>query len=350
MSAVTTIVTPEYNITGVDYTDHRHFTYTGPVIDIHAHVILTRPGDPPTGPPIGSTGPGVSLRPAEVMLETATDFGVVHTVTMCLPENIPMLRERFGGGLSFNAWISKPRPDEPDDSAYALLDRFLEQGVVMLKFWAAPRGRDWGLAVDAPWRIESLRRARRAGVRVVMVHVADPDALFRTSYADAERYGTKPDQYLGLYRLLEEFPDVTWIGAHMGGDPEHPDHLEAMLERFPHLVFDTSAAKWQVREVSARSEALRSLICRHPDRFLFGSDLVSRHHLARDHFASRYWCLRTLWESEWQGPSPIADPEHRPGPDNTPTPLLRGLHLPAGVLEKLYRTNAAALLGQDVPR
>ena len=37
-----------------------------------------------------------------------------------------------------------------------------------------------GLFVDAPWRIEAARRARAAGVRVVMVHVGDPDAWFRT--------------------------------------------------------------------------------------------------------------------------------------------------------------------------
>jgi hypothetical protein len=347
MTATATTTPPEYNVTGVDYSDRRHLTYTGPVIDIHAHVILTRPTDPPTGPPIGSTGPGVSLGPAETMLDVAADFGVVHTVTMCLPENIPLLRERFGARLGYNAWISKPRPDDPDEAAYGLLDRFLAHGVRMLKFWAAPRGRDWGLTLDAPWRVEALRRARRAGVRVVMVHVGDPDALFRTWYADAARYGTKPDQYVGFRALLEEFPDVTWIGAHMGGDPEHPDHLEALLERYPHLMFDTSAAKWQIREVSARAEAVRSLVCRHADRFLFGSDLVSRHHLAREHFASRYWCLRTLWESPWQGPSPIADPDYAAGRDPAPTPPLHGLRLPPAVLAKLYCANARAILGPD---
>jgi predicted TIM-barrel fold metal-dependent hydrolase len=337
-------VPPEYNLTGVDYADRRHFRYAGPVIDVHAHVILTRSDDPPTGPPIGSPGPGVSLGPAETMMAAAAEFGVVHTVTMCLPENIPALRARFGIQLSFNAWISKPRPDDPDEAAYQLLDRFLEQGIRMLKFWAAPRGRPWGMTVDAPWRVEALRRAGRAGVGVVMVHVGDPEAQFRTVYADSARYGSKADQYLGLRRLLDEFPEFTWIGAHMGGDPEHPDHLEALLERYPHLVFDTSAAKWQVREVSARVAEVRALICRHPDRFLFGSDLVSRHRLPWEHFASRYWCLRTLWESGWEGPSPIADPDYTPEP-GAPVPIIRGLSLPADVVRRLYFDNAARVLG-----
>jgi len=61
----------------------------------------------------------------------------------------------------------------------------------------------------------------------------------------------------------------------MGGDPEHADHLQALLESYPHFYLDTSATKWQVREVSAHRDAIRALVCRFPDRFLFGSDVVA---------------------------------------------------------------------------
>jgi predicted TIM-barrel fold metal-dependent hydrolase len=214
--------------------------------------------------------------------------------------------------------------------------------VEVIKFWAAPRGRERGLFVDAPWRVEAARRARAAGVRVVMVHVGDPDAWFRTVYTDAAKFGTKPEQYAGLCRLLEMFPDMTWIGAHMGGDPEHADHLEELLERYPHLYFDTSATKWQVREVSAHRDEVRGLLCRHPERFLFGSDLVTRHGLERDHYASRYWCQRTLWESAWEGLSPIADLDFSSVPGQTPP--LRGLALPEAVLRQVYHDNARRVL------
>jgi predicted TIM-barrel fold metal-dependent hydrolase len=333
----------EHNVTGLDYSGRRHLRYTGPpLIDIHAHVMLTRPTDPPKGPPVG-TGPGASSDQAATMLEVAAEFGIARTYSMCPPDDIPVLRERFGERLGFNGSIVK-KPEEPDEAAYQLLDRFLELGVEIIKFWAAPRGRERGLYVDAPWRVEAVRRARAAGVRVVMVHVADPDVWFRTVYTDAARYGTKAEQYVGLERLLREFPDVTWIAAHMGGDPEHADHLEALLERYPHLNIDTSATKWQVREVSAHRDAIRGLVCRHPDRFLFGSDLVTRHHLVREHYVSRYWCQRTLWESDWEGRSPIADPDYAHGEGEPATPLLRGLDLPEDVLEQVYQGNARRLL------
>ncbi|HZU35304.1 MAG TPA: amidohydrolase family protein [Gemmataceae bacterium] len=332
---------PEYNVTGIDYSDRRHFRYSGPLIDIHAHVFQTRPGDPKDGPPLGQ-GPGATLDQAALMLETAEDFGVVRVYSMCPADDIEPLRERFGDRLGFNGPISK-KLDEPDDVAYRLLDRYLELGVEIIKFWAAPRGRDRGLLVDTPWRIECARRARAAGLRRIMVHVADPDVWFKRQYADVAKYGTKLDQYRGLERLLTEFSDVTWIAAHMGGDPEHPDHLEALLERYPNLNFDTSATKWQVREVSAHRECIRDVVLRHPDRFLFGSDLVTRHTLVREHYASRYWCERTLWESAWEGRSPIADPDYEPEPNGPTTPPLLGLALPQEVLEKVYYANARRL-------
>jgi hypothetical protein len=130
----------------------------------------------------------------------------------------------------------------------------------------------------------------------------------------------------------------------MGGDPEHPDHLEELLQRYPQLHLDTSATKWQVREVSARRQAVRALVCRHPQRFLFGSDLVTRPGLPRDHYVSRYWCQRTLWESDWEGPSPIADPDYTAEEGAPPTPVLRGLSLPAEVLAQVYHGNASRLL------
>jgi len=336
-------MSPEHNVTGIDYSQRGHLrSNAAPLIDCHAHVLRTRPTEEPAETP-------PDLTQAEQMLAVAEEFGIVRTVTMCPPEDIPPLRERFGDRLLFNGSIAKKAIDEPDDAPQRLLDRFLELGVRLIKFWAAPRGRDRGLYVDAPWRIEAVRQARAAGVRIIMVHVGDPDQWFRTVYTDSTKFGTKAEQYVGLRRLLELFPDMRFIGAHMGGDPEHPDHLEALLEQYPHLSFDTSATKWQVREASPRAEAIRALICRHPTRFLFGSDLVTRPGLPREHYVSRYWCQRTLWESRWQGPSPIHDPDYDPGAGGPSTPTLRGLDLPSDVLRRVYYDNAAALVEISSP-
>jgi predicted TIM-barrel fold metal-dependent hydrolase len=336
--------TPEHNVTGQDYGQRGHFTYAGPpIIDVHAHVTMTSPEDKPAGP-AGGYGAAGSSDAAALMLDVAAEFGITRTVSMCPVQDIAPLRERLGDRILFNGMLGK-KPDEPEDVAYRLLDDFLAAGVKIIKLWAAPRGRDRGLLIDTPWRVECLRRARAAGIKIVMVHVGDPDAWWNHTYTDLAKYGSKESQYPPFLKLVEEFSDLTWIGAHMGGDPEHPDHLEEMLTKYPNYFIDTSATKWQVREVSPRGDAIRSLITRFPKRFLFGSDLVTRHGLTRDHYVSRYWCQRTLWDSTWTGRSPIADPDYTPGPDGERTPELRGVGLPADVLRRVYRENALALLG-----
>jgi predicted TIM-barrel fold metal-dependent hydrolase len=341
---MSTPTVPEYNATGLDYRQRDHFRYQGPpIIDVHAHVMRTRPTDTGDGPPPRGEL-GATTDQAGIMLGQAEQFGIGLTYSMCYPEDIAPLRQRFGDRIAFNGSIHK-RPDEPDEAAYRLLDQFVQARVRLIKLWAAPRGRERGLLLDTPWRIESVKRARAAGIRAVMVHVGDPDIWFERVYADVAKYGSKKDQYRPLERMLQEFPDLTWIAAHMGGDVEHPDHLEALIERYPNLHFDTSATKWQVREASARRDAVRGLIMRHPRRFLFGSDLVTRHGLVAEHYVSRYWCQRTLWESGWEGSSPIADSDYTPGTNGASTPTLRGLALPADVLDLVYHANAERLLG-----
>ena len=54
---------PEYNVTGIDYGERGHFAYSGALIDMHAHVMVTRPDDPPNGPPKGFGSGGSIGRP-----------------------------------------------------------------------------------------------------------------------------------------------------------------------------------------------------------------------------------------------------------------------------------------------
>ena len=76
---------------------------------------------------------------------------------------------------------------------------------------------------------------------------------------------------------------------------------------------------------------------------------MTRHHLEREHYVSRYWCQRTLWESDWEGASPIADPDYQAAAEGPVTPILRGLGLPPDVLKQVYFENASSLLKGDRP-
>lgn len=333
-----------------------------PIIDIHAHI----------------NGRGA----APIYTRVAQAFGVERVFTMVRLPDAAAVRETMGGMAEFIAF-----PDfRHEDRRHAFTEGFLrdievfhhEFGARIVKVWNAPRireffpgeaGRDL-VEFDSPWRIRIAEQAQRLGM-MMMVHVADPDTWFRTRYADAAAYGTKVSQYRGLETMLRRFP-MPWIAAHMGGWPENLDFLDGLLTLYPNLYIDTSATKWVVRELSAQPrERVVRFFTRWKGRLLFGSDIVTTdEHLAPkagppahpmadlasspesafELYASRYYALRTLFETEYSGESPIADPDlTMVNPalyDDMSAPPLRGLALPRDVLELLYREAAQALLGR----
>ncbi|MEE2972533.1 MAG: hypothetical protein VX672_05360, partial [Planctomycetota bacterium] len=215
---------------------------------------------------------------------------------------------------------------------------------------------------------------RRAGMEVaadlgmgIMIHVADPDTWFGTKYADESIYGSKAAQYEPLEAVLDDYP-VPFMVAHMGGWPEDLAFLDGLLSRHSNLHLDASATKWIVREISRHDPAeVLAFLRRHRGRILFGSDIVTLdEHLepagddatemtrkastreeAFDLYASRYWALRRLWESDHDGESPIADPDLAMVDPERHTeldaPRLRGMSLPTEVLRDFYRDAARGL-------
>ncbi len=331
------------NRLGLDYrAEAERFAYTGPIIDIHTHI-----GTPDS---------------ARLYSEIAELFGVVKTVSMTKLENIDAVTEamstedRLGADrIEFIAVPNYEAAHEPGtfttDWLYRM-EKFREKGCRIVKFWAAPRGRDLhdeAFHMDSPTRKESIQLAYDLGYRIFMTHVGDPDTWFATKYTDARKYGTKADQFKPLEDLLDEYHDVTWIGAHMGGSPEDLDFVQGMLDRHPNYVLDTSAAKWQARELSKHPDRFRAFCERNPGRVLFGTDIVANDkNLDFDLYASRYWTLRTLIETNYDGQSPIVDPDLSmvdPSLDEKSTADLRGAGIRGEALASVYLGAADKVLG-----
>jgi hypothetical protein len=154
----------------------------------------------------------------------------------------------------------------------------------------------------------------------------------------------------------------------MAGWPEDLEFLTGLMDRHDNLYLDTSAVKWMVRELSRHDRAdLVGFFERFRGRVLFGSDIyTSDEHLvpgtkereilelagspqeAFDLYASRYWAMRTLFETDHAGPSPIADPDLAMlEPDrysDLDAPQLMGKALPRDVLTGIYHDAAHTLL------
>lgn len=333
------------NLLGLDYVEEASVLGPppAPIIDVHTH-----------------------LRDREAVAiwkDVASRFGVEQVWTMTSLDQVDQVRDTLGDMVRF---IAVPEYGAPDP-VHALGDGFLERivafherGATMVKLWCAPRAMDIGRAhgrpdlamLSSPERQSAMATAADLGMSI-MVHVADPDTWFASHYADSSLYGTKASHYEPLRAALDAYP-VPWIAAHMGGWPERLDVLDELLSAHPNLHLDTSATKWQVRALSGHDRReLQAFFARWSGRILFGSDVVvRREHLASDAaelYASRYWALRTLFETTYDGGSPIADPDLELGIQGVSGPPgLRGMGLDRDALTVLYRSAAESFSTRTV--
>lgn len=323
---------PEYNRLGLDYRHPPARRSRGPICDIHSHI---------------HAGPQ-SL----TFFEAARLYGVTRVYSMSPVDDLPTLRENFGQAIQFIAvprWRDFGLTDGFRSRWIEELSVFREYGAPLCKFWMAPPMRQrHGLTVDHAFTRPVVEAARDLGYHF-MIHVADPSVWWEPGarYADTSVFGTKDEQYPQLEWLCDFVAPRIVIAAHLGGSSEDFERLDGLLRRHPNLHLDTSATKWVVREVSRHPEAARDFLIRNAERVLFGSDLVATPALLEfDHYASRYWAHQQLWESDYRGESPIADP------DADGAPLLRGVNLPVETLRKIQWENAVRLgLASDgVPR
>ena len=182
----------------------------------------------------------------------------------------------------------------------------------------------------------------------VMIHVADPWAFFEPIDEHNERYAQllrHPDwhfygkDYPPLRQLLDErdhllekFPRTTFIGAHIGSEPEDLDHASELLDRYPNYVVDFSA---RVAEIGRQPRRAREFFLRHSDRILFGTDGHAHLEMYRSYFhflesedeCFEYygWPMHGLW-------------------------CISGIHLPDDVLWKVYVANPARVIpGIEAP-
>lgn len=325
-----------------------------PIVDGHAHIN--------------------GARAARVYKEVCDLYGIERVYSQTQLSQADAVKEVLGDRVRFVAipeYMHADRKWAHTEGFLENLEEWHSRGARMVKFWGAPRLRDYAgtmgleaeeiVPFDSPWKLKIAERANELGMSL-MVHVADPDTWFSSMYKDSSVYGTKKDQYESLHRLLDK-TGMRCLGAHMGGYPEDLGFLSQLLDRHPSLVLDTSATKWMLRELSKQPTAdLVDFLKRYEGRILFGSDIVtsddhmgtsdpdngafgnqlaSSEHEAFDLYASRYWGLRTMYETDYRGESNISDPDlmmcDPERYDELSAPALHGHALDEGMLKMLYR-------------
>ena len=298
---------------------------------------------------------------ARVFRDVMDLYQIEKVWSMTKLEHVPALQEIFGQRIEFIAVPNFSAKDDPGTFTtdwYKRIEQFADLGTKIAKFWAAPRAADFlpNFHVHNPDFKKAMHIARDCGM-MFMTHIGDPNTWFATHYKDANKYGTKATHLQSLKELLEEFSDTPWIAAHMAGHPEHLDTLAELLNQHPNLYIDTSATKWMIRELSKQArQDLITFLETFAGRIFFGSDIVTADdhgNSAFDLYASRYWSLRTLWETAYNGPSPIVDPDLHaldPSLPETATCQLEGKFIPQHLLQDLYHDAAKNFFAKIYPQ
>jgi len=171
----------------------------------------------------------------------------------------------------------------------------------------------------------------------VFVHIAEPAAFYekpdesnelrRSANWSLQDKGTPGfEAMIGKFeRVLERHPNTTFIAVHAFNLANDLARVDALLAKHPNVMVDFSARMW---ELARQPFSARRFFVKNADRILFGTD----NDPTRAMYIAHVRQLET--EDEWFWP---ADAEWWRG---------YGMNLPADVLQKVYRDNAARLLAQ----
>jgi predicted TIM-barrel fold metal-dependent hydrolase len=191
----------------------------------------------------------------------------------------------------------------------------------------------------------------------VAIHVSDPDAFFTETNRENERYEelsnhpdwsffgrdfpTKAELLEARNRVFERHPRTAFVALHVGNRPEDLDYVASCLDRFPNVHVEIGA---RIGELGRQPRTARRFFDRYQDRILFGTDAVppplgleTPQQVFSDELYEIYF---RFLESE--------DEYFHYAPAKVPPQgrwRIYGIGLDEPVLKKVYRENAARLLG-----
>ncbi len=270
----------------------------------------------------------------------------IHKILAIVDEHLkPDLDEQYPGMFHYARFIRSPALfQQPNHRLIEnMIDEYYAQGYNMVKFWFAPRWRDYikerhnleptlqGLAdpILEPLFSELEDRNMR-----LLIHISDPDIWYEKKYLPESFYGAKQQHLDDLETIIQRHPKLIIQGAHLAAQPEHLSTLSRWLDLYPNFVADISSARWMAREFSKNPEVAREFIIKYAKRIFFGSDLSYGRDNGKEnqrYFFTRYLTYLALFETSVRElPLPFPDPE------NNNQTVINGLDLPLSTLTQIY--------------
>jgi len=143
------------------------------------------------------------------------------------------------------------------------IDRLSNNNVRALKFSSFSQGID--LEAEETFRLFDRIRRHNGSGKPKFFAILDTFYQADRYFGASERYITTPER---LGRLVTSFPEIDFVGAHMGGLTAPFQEIYVHLAPQSNLYLETSNAA----HVLSREEFLRLLDRHSPERIIFGTD------------------------------------------------------------------------------
>jgi hypothetical protein len=268
------------------------------------------------------------------------------------------LRQRYPGRAAFAGTFSVANFSSPDwtQSALRQIDEAVARGAVGIKIWKnigmSLRDADGRYVMLDDKRFEPLiERIEHDGI-VLLSHQAEPLNCWlpydkMTVRSDREYFREHPQYYMYRHpempshdailaardRMLRAHPDLRFDGVHLASLEWDVDRVAAFLDAFPTARVDVAARLVHLEyQAATHPDKVRRFLIRYQDRVLYGTDLA---YGPGDSDPAALADIHHDWLEDWR----FLATSDRMRSEDFKAPFT-GLHLPRGVVDKLYRDNA----------
>jgi predicted TIM-barrel fold metal-dependent hydrolase len=204
-------------------------------------------------------------------------------------------------------------------------------------------------------RLQPIYQDFAAHGKTLVAHLAEPDSCWQPpdkNSPDYRYYQQHPEWYMytkpdhpskqailqARDHVLENNPTLRIVGAHLGSMETNVDEIARRLDRYPNFAVDT-AARVIYLALQPR-EKVRQFLIKYQDRILYATDLEFYPRQKTEETMTEW---QTRYLTDWRffsSDSTVDYHGHK----------VRGLHLPAGVLRKIYHDNAMRWVPGIVPQ
>jgi predicted TIM-barrel fold metal-dependent hydrolase len=266
-----------------------------------------------------------------------------------------MMYEKYPESFSYITTFSMENFEEPawSEEVIRKLKQDFSQGAIGVKVW-----KDIGMTfrdslgnfifIDDP-RFDPIFNFIADNNKTVIGHIGEPkdcwlplDSMHLNNHRNY--YRAHPEYHMYLHpdypsydkiitsrdNMLSRYPDLRFIGAHLGSLEWSVDELAKRLDRYPNFAVDLAA---RVGNLQAQDrDKVRDFILKYQDRLLYATDFEISE---EDDFEKRKASLEMDWKQDWKY---FATDEIMESPDVNGS--FKGLKLREDVLRKIYFENA----------